>query len=101
MCKVRELSWGIIVILRLTESMVEGSVTQRGFPVDDCASDGRGALFERSEFANTDINRRTGVHRKRSVLPIPSSITFVKEIYNMHPTKISPLHIPLRYDTIK
>ena len=52
-------------------------VTQRGFLVDDCASDGRGALSERSEFANTAINRRTGGRRKRSVLLVPFTITFV------------------------
>ena len=41
--------------------------TQQGFLVDDCASDDRGALSERSEFANTVIHRRTGGRRKRSV----------------------------------
>lgn len=70
---------GVWFYINLQKVWRRVAVTQRGFPVDDCASDGRGALFERSEFANTAINRRTGGRRKRSVLQIPSTITFVRE----------------------
>lgn len=68
---------GLLLYFDLQKVWRRVAVTQRGFPVDDCARDGRGALSERSEFANTVINRRTGGRRKRSVLQIPSTITFV------------------------
>ena len=77
------------------------SVTQQGFPVDDRASDGRGALSERSEFANTVIHRRTGGHRKRSVLLYHSTGPFVNSNYIFTQPIISPLHNNSRYDTIK